>query len=460
MQYDVIRAESPQAQSSRLSSVSFASGSCSSGVPRQARSARRASFALSVGGVILPQGVSRQNSAFALESARRPQRRGSILFDLRGSGGNSPDASRSPSPPPTPRSALRTDRGPTLGAAAAVGSTGARDEDGALDVIPNAGSSRPEGVRAGARVARGLCFDASGSSDDAALEYMGYPPTFHDNKNKATGTGSTPRTSFGSAAGRADGGGSRAGARGAGSWVQGSGAGSGAGSAVNSSSISPRWTASSARDPNAPPRRHPLDTADTIVSLRLRGVDPPLPGVWIGTGGYSYRDFNSPPANDPTTQAPKRVDCHAWPRLAAGDQRLRQLRWLASASVDMSRDPEPSAHELKILTADRKAVVHTHAAFPRAMRREAVRVAKDVLEGEACVEFQIADKLTRHFDEAHGPEWRCFVGRVVAYARPCVRGKGHQHINFTIGQLQFLLFRAPSDGIFMYELKQSVVSIY
>ena len=420
-------------------------GSRSSGTQHVSRSARRESLALTAGiGVRLPEGVSCNSAVFALESARRPLRKGSVLFSARA---NSPHSSPRhdgmmmmdnggsafgpPSPmasgagfgspidydPPHRRAAsARGAPGGIHGRDSKRGDLAPRDdrddefEHGTrlLYGPPRASTTLP-GVR------RGLSFDPM---PPVVLESM-LPPA--------------PPPATAGLGGGGDGG-----------MLQ----GSEPAYAINGGSTSsPRALHTSAASSAIPssallsPRRHPLDTADTTVSRRLRGEGPPLPGLWQGTGGYSYRRFNQRPADG--AQACKLVESQAWggaARFAKGDQRLRQLRWLASASVDLSRDVEPGAHEVNILASDRRGAVLSHSVFTPTMRAEALRIARHALEDETCIEAEIGARLSSHFDAAHGPGWRCFVGRVCDYARTRVRDR---YISFSIGQLHFLLLHEP-----------------
>ena len=52
-------------------------------------------------------------------------------------------------------------------------------------------------------------------------------------------------------------------------------------------------------------------------------------------------------------------------------QRLRQLRWFSSTSVDFTREVEPSAHMLQIIGQDRRVYLHTYSYFPKARRAAA-----------------------------------------------------------------------------------------
>ena len=67
---------------------------------------------------------------------------------------------------------------------------------------------------------------------------------------------------------------------------------------------------------------------------------PGIPGPWDDTGGYTYVQFNATPFLDPSAQKIKKTKCSAWEASPRGDQRLRQLRWLSSQSVDFSREGE------------------------------------------------------------------------------------------------------------------------
>ena len=130
---------------------------------------------------------------------------------------------------------------------------------------------------------------------------------------------------------------------------------------------------------------------------------------------------------------------------------------LPYSPLSRSRLPNPPSQ----VHSERVATVHTFAAVSKATRRYAVAAAKEALEEhEACCENELSAFMESRFDDHYGPEWRCFVGRSCDYARACVRGQGHEHVSFSIGLLNFLLFRRNADGQFMFDVKKTNLVAY
>lgn len=149
----------------------------------------------------------------------------------------------------------------------------------------------------------------------------------------------------------------------------------------------------------------------------------------------------------------KHIDCSSWPARAGGDQRLRQLRWRASASVDGCRIVEPSAHELALVRQRRVARVETWTNVSKEQVGAALRMAKQALDEGIVCEFELAARVEGYFNSEYGPpdRWRCFVGRSGEYGRSLVRSRSHAHVQFHVGLLPFLLFLQPELGPELYD---------
>jgi hypothetical protein len=230
------------------------------------------------------------------------------------------------------------------------------------------------------------------------------------------------------------------------------GSGPGAGDLMDAAAST--WSQLESSSAYASPRRHPLDAALTPVSRRARQNDTALAeprGQWRGHGGYTYVEFNATPtseaqrcktvrsrrrvraapiqANDAASQASlphrrrflmqpssrlaspshpcpctycgsvahRQVPCAAWDESPRGDMRLRQLRWLSSASVDFTREVEPSAHEIRIERARRSFKLISYSAFTKEMREEAMRCVKVALTDGEVVEPMLAARLEQTF---------------------------------------------------------------
>ena len=263
--------------------------SCSSGTPRAGTArARRTAASISVGGVVLSPGTAQFSHEFALENARRAQRKGSLTFALKEAGHDSlHEASH------TLLVRQASSHSADLNGSSGIDGSSGEGERARAATAPNL-DGRGGGGGGGEGGGGGGGGGEGGGGGDGFHQHQSAEEEGSSNLQSNLGfADSTSYTDAMAAAARAV-----AINRPGRAWTAEAGtrprhptgfaaaAPASFGSSPRKGPSAPPWSrskegwspSSSALPPSSSPRRHPFDTARTIVTQRLKGVDPPLPG--------------------------------------------------------------------------------------------------------------------------------------------------------------------------------------